>query len=372
MPSPRLPRRRAAIRQNAFPGHPILWPNLRHRAVWRPALGNGFTLIELLVVIAIIAILIALLLPAVQQAREAARRTQCKNNLKQIGLAIHSYVDTHRAFPPSACIAAASPSNNGSWSVHGRILPQLEQGNLAEQVDLMVAWDNQMAIDDVRVATYACPTDPLSATIRDPGANRPRLAPTTYGFNFGTWFIFDLATGRGGDGLFYPNARLSIGAISDGTSNTLLASEVKAWTPYARNTPPASTDIPSSAAIVASYAMACADQKLSAIDPTKNTGHTEWCDGRVHHQGFTTTLTPNTFVPFNDGGTPLDVDYNSWQEGRLGGGPTYAVITSRGYHTGSVNAAFADGSVRGISDSISLSVWRGLGTRAGGEVLGEF
>ena len=338
----------------------------------RRARRVGFTLIELLVVIAIIAVLIALLLPAVQAAREAARRTQCRNNLKQIALAVHNYVDAHRLFPPSACIAAASPSNNGSWSVHGRILPQLEQSNLANAVDLTIAWDNQLAIDGVKVPVYACPSDPNSDTLRDPGSGRPKLYPTTYGFNFGTWFIFDLATGRGGDGLFHPNAKISFGSLSDGTSNTLLAAEVKAYTPYGRNTPPGDTAVPDTAAVVASYVAACADKKISGTDPSKNTGHTEWCDGRVHHEGFTTTLTPNTFVPYEDAGVRLDVDYNSWQEGRLGGGPTYAAITSRSYHTGIVNAALADGSVRGISENINLGTWRGLGTRQGGEVVSNF
>ena len=109
---------------------------------------SGFTVIELLVVIAIIAILIALLLPAVQQAREAARRTQCRNNLKQIGLAIHNYADVCNYLPPSACInpTLTATGNNGSWGIHGRILPYLEQGNLSAKVDLSIAWDFQQSI----------------------------------------------------------------------------------------------------------------------------------------------------------------------------------------------------------------------------------
>lgn len=332
---------------------------------------RGFSLIELVVVIAIIAVLIALLLPAVQQAREAARRTQCKHNLKQIGLAVHNYVDTFSLFPPSACIASASAVNNGSWSVHGRILPQLEQSNLGNLVDLTVAWDNQLAIDNVRVPVYACPSDALGDMVRDPGSGRPHLYPTTYGFNMGTWFIFDLTTSRGGDGMFHPNARIGFGSVSDGASSTLLASEVKAWTPYARNTPPSDTSVPSTSQTVVEYVGACSDKKLNGTDPTKNTGHTEWCDGRVHHQGFTTTLPPNTLVAYEDGGVTLDVDYNSWQEGRLGGGPTYAAITSRSYHTGGVNSALVDGSVRFVGESVALPIWRAIGTRAGGEVIGE-
>lgn len=329
---------------------------------------RGFTLIELLVVIAIIAILIALLLPAVQQAREAARRAQCKNSLKQIGLAIHNYQDAHSAFPPSATIdlAMTSTANNGSWSVHGRILPFLEHATLYNRVDLSIAWDNQQAISGVKIPIYACPSDPRSDEIRDPGAGKALLYPTTYGFNFGTWFVFHPGTRQGGDGMFFPNSRLSFRDVLDGTSNTLLASEVKAWTAYRRNGGPPTTTIPNTAAEAAVVAGSGPD--------FKNTGHTEWPDGRVHHQGFTTTLPPNTVVNCTNAGVTYDCDYNSWQEGRDGsiGNPSYAIITSRSHHVGIVQLVLVDGSSRAVSQNLDLKVWRALGTRAGGEIAGEF
>ena len=330
---------------------------------------RGFTLIELLVVIAIIAILIALLLPAVQQAREAARRIECRNNLKQLALAVHTYAGANRLLPPGAAVdlSVTATGNNGSWGVHGRILPYLEQGNLYNQVDLTTAWDFQLAISALKIPGYSCPSDPNSDRIRDPGGGRAKLYPTTYGFNYGTWFVFDPATGRGGDGATYPNSALSFADFTDGTSNTLLAAEVKAFQAYNRNGGPPDTAVPQTVADVQTAVASGADFKVDS-------GHTEWPDGRVHHTGVTVTLTPNTAVPYAHNGVTYDADYNSWQEGRNGsaGAPTYAAITSRSYHPGLVNAALADGSVRGVSDTVSLPVWRALGSRNGGDPVSDF
>ena len=329
---------------------------------------RGFTLIELLVVIAIIAILIALLLPAVQQAREAARRTQCKNNLKQLGLALHNYVDANRYLPPGAAVdlSVTSTGNNGSWGVHGRLLPYLEQGNLYNNVDLTIAWDFQTAIDGLKIATFACPSDPGSDQVRDPGGGKVHLYPTTYGFNYGTWFVFNPTNGQGGNGAFFPNSKLSFAAFTDGTTNTLLAAEVKAWQPYTRNGGPSSTTIPGT--------IADAEAAVASGAQYKNTGHTEWPDGRVHHSGVTTTLAPNSRVEYNTGSEVVDADFNSWQEGKDGsaGNPTYAIITSRSFHEGIVNVALVDGSARSVSENIDLGLWRALGTRNQGEVISEF
>jgi prepilin-type N-terminal cleavage/methylation domain-containing protein len=340
---------------------------LRSVRVSRP----GFTLIELLVVIAIIAILVALLLPAVQQAREAARRTQCKNHLKQIALAMHNYESANNTLPPSMAIVPTL-TNNASWSIHGRLLPYLEQVNLYSQVDLSRAWGNFPVISNFRVPVYVCPSDPKSDRARDTGTNGIFLMPTCYGFNFGTWLVFNPATGAGGDGICFPNSRIRMADITDGTSNTLMASEVHAWTAYTRNGGPPSTAVPNDAATVAAYAGTGVRDRI--LPATKDgTGHTEWANGHSHHSGFTTTLTPNTNVVFVDNGVVYNnTDYASRQEGSHTTSVSYSALNSRSYHTGIVQSALCDGSVRAFSSNMSLTVWRSLGTRDSGEVLSEF
>lgn len=325
-------------------------------AVGRP---RGFTLIELLVVIAIIAILIALLLPAVQQAREAARRTQCKNNLKQIGLALHNYLDTYSVFPPSFCVDPATPG--GEWSIQARLLPYLELSTITQQIDFQQTYDVQPAVKTLRVEVYMCP-DEIKDEPRVDGSGTPIHYPVNYAFNGGTWMVWDNATRRKGDGAFAPNSAFRPRDFLDGTSTTLGFSEVKAFTPYLRDggnagpTPPPPTGI---SALGGSF--------------KQNSGHTEWVDGRVHQTGFTVTYPPNTKVPHTDGGvTYEEIDFTNCREDKSCTGPTYAAVTSRSYHAGVVNSLMMDGSVHTISENIDANVWRNLGSRNDGNPISDF
>jgi len=330
---------------------------------------RGFSLIELLVVVAIIGILVSLLLPAVQQAREAARRVQCKNNLRQMGLALHNYLDACTRFPPSYCVVpGVTTTVGGQWSFRARILPYLEQSNLQGLIRWHLAYSAQLDVATTRVPAFLCPSEINDMVRVNLETRLPRDYPANFAASFGTWKIWNPVDGTGGDGAFHPNSAFSTADFRDGTSNTLCAAEVKAYTPYVRNT---SADpgpaVPASAGFAAGMT---GDGCCIGPNVQQNTGQTEWADGLCQQSGFTTTFGPNTRVPHELGGTTYDIDFVSWREGTTASRVTYAALTSRSYHTGIVHALLMDGSVRAVADSIHLGTWRALGTRAGDEVLG--
>jgi prepilin-type N-terminal cleavage/methylation domain-containing protein/prepilin-type processing-associated H-X9-DG protein len=200
----------------------------------------GFTLIELLVVIAIIAILIALLLPAVQAAREAARRVQCVNNLKQIGLGLHNYHDALGAFPMSYATRAkfvdGQTDTAPGWGWAAMILPQLEQAPLFSAVNMVLAVESPQNATVVRtaMAAYVCPSDVTDGPfpVVDPAGNTlATLTPSSYAACVGNDQT-DSTTGLNNDGLgngtMFRNSRVRLADITDGSSQTILVGE-RAW-----------------------------------------------------------------------------------------------------------------------------------------------
>jgi prepilin-type N-terminal cleavage/methylation domain-containing protein len=321
---------------------------------------GGFTLVELLVVIAIMGILVGLLLPAIQAARESARSLQCKNNLHQLGVASHAYEDSYKCFP---CLGRFAPINGISRSIHARLLPFIEENGIFKQINFKDNYDNQPFVTQQRINTFLCPSERNDKPYRE---NAIRLLyPASYAFCYGTWFVYDPAAGQGGDGAIAVNDKLKPCSIRDGLHSTLYIAEVKTWTAYYRDggTPDAlGTPPPSSVEELTAY---CSGGGLKA-DPSL--GHTEWVDARVYHTGFATTFTPNTKVIFQG----YDIDFVSSREGRSDVKRTFAAVTARSYHPGIVNILLLDGSVRSANSDIDLAVWRALGTRAAGDIIGNF
>jgi len=260
----------------------------------------------------------------------------------------------------------------GQWSIHARVLPYLEQANLQNLINWSVAYSTQLNVAVTRVPTYLCPSE-INDVVRINATGTPRDYPANYAFNMGTWKIWDPTNGRIGDGSFHPNSGFTTAHFRDGTSNTLMAGEVRAYTSYLRNTneDPGPTP-PVSRTFASGFTPSAADDLNLGPDLMQNTGHTEWADGLSQQSGFTTTFTPNSIVPYVSVGATYDIDYISWREGTHATRVAYGAITARSYHSGIVHILLMDGSSRSVSENINLAVWRALGTRAGKEVIGEF
>ncbi|MEZ6055303.1 MAG: DUF1559 domain-containing protein [Planctomycetaceae bacterium] len=321
---------------------------------------QGFTLIELLVVIAIIAILVALLLPAVQSVREAARRSQCQDHMHNLVIAVHNYLGTNKVVPPSGCYGTGG---GGQWSVQARILPFLEGGNVYALANLSLPYVEGAPPATIRIPVYLCPSDPYDM------ARGSDHYPLSYGYNGGTWQVWDNTTGQGGNGAFVGNGSFSDAAYIDGMSNTIGFSEVRAFTPYVRDGSDFSsgTAMPTSVATISGASSGTLKgTQFGGLSPVAS-GHTEWVDPRIHQTGFTATFGPNTRVPVaGAGGSAVDGDFTNCREATSCTAPTFAAVTSRSLHPGGVHSVMMDGKVTFISENISLQVWQRLADRADG------
>jgi prepilin-type N-terminal cleavage/methylation domain-containing protein/prepilin-type processing-associated H-X9-DG protein len=337
---------------------------------------HGFTLIELLVVISIIGVLIALLLPAVQAAREASRRIQCANNLKQIGLAVHNYENAVGTLP-LGCVVTFDRANNpifGGWGITARILPYFEGQNQFNACNFTLP--NETPENDTAmrfgISAYLCPSDPKNRVIFiDDGQPRNN---TNYGFNRGDWYVWGTsASTPQPSSPFRVNVSVPLASVTDGLSNTLFAAEVKTHTPYLLNCSglryaplgtqpmPRSSDNPSTIVQYAGCSGGLAELRVDS-------GHSEWEDGNTSQAGFTTAWPPNMVTPGRFGNLSVpDTDLIAIREEN--GGPTFAAVTARSYHPGGVNVLMGDGSVRFAKSTINGTTWRALGTVGGGEVV---
>ena len=318
---------------------------------------KAFTLIELLVVIAIIAVLIALLLPAVQQAREAARRTQCRNNLKQIGLALHNYHELHQVFPPSYLVQPltdpimGTPNANGDngpgWTILFMLLPQLEQGNLYNAFNQDVpSWDPKNAkVAKTPLSVYRCPSDIAQSSVYDvvdscgTGANvLATFSLSNYVANAGQPEVWsdpgDLS--KLANGPLFRNGRISMRDVTDGLTNTVFMGEQTSyhtigatWVGIVPNSQTCPT---------ARFSFAGSDEAAPQINVHSGPGGPFEIPPVIHQ--------PNSNIGLVD--------------------EMYSM------HTEGCNVLLGDGSVRFASKYMDAVVWSNLATRAGGEVISSW
>ena len=340
----------------------------------------GFTLIELLVVIAIIAVLIALLLPAVQSAREAARRIQCTNNLKQLGLAMHNYESSNSAFAPRGIINWVT-GYTSQWSPTARISGYLDQGSLYNAMNFTLEYSDpsNSTVFGARLSVLTCPSDPNAQTLyTDPGGDGT-YAVSNFGWLAGDFFVYagiSPLAGTLSNGLFQFDRSSTMASITDGTSNTMFGAEVKSYYYQARHCYPGGSGLPPglTQAVPAppTNLMPGIMQSIMGSCKFLQVCHVRWNDGGVYYGGVTTAVTPNAIVAYTgsaQNGTFTSVDADLVTTDENDGGATFAAVTSRSYHPGGVNVLFADGSVHFIKSSINGLPWRALGTYGGGEVI---
>lgn len=333
---------------------------------------KGFTLIELLVVIAIIGILVSLLLPAVQQARESARRMQCQNNLKQLDLALQNHESVLREFPSGVVRRrwAQQPtwsSGHWAWGVFANLLPYVEQNSLHDELHLdkpllgappfFPILPEHRNVVNKPVGLYLCPSD--FGTVLD-----DRYRPLNYVACLGSGVrtpTQEAGTDSDVDGVFYANSRTRPRDITDGLSNTLAFSE----TTLGRGNPgpdgfvvftPPSQPEDVWAALFPWVTVTLSDSACNSAGAFGVTRGNTWASAS-HLSGFF-----NAYLPPNSPRSDCIIHYSF--------SPGWVAARSR--HINGVNTAFADGSVRFVSDTVDLTTWRSLSTRDGGETAGGF
>ena len=336
--------------------------------------SSGFTLIELLVVIAIIAILIALLLPAVQQAREAARRTQCKNNLKQIALAIHNYHDTFSVYPFGKGASYTGAPVYARWSQHAMLLPYIEQSNLYNSINFSAPPETPGMGGVINfMPAYVSPTGTNAVASRavvpmffcpsDRGVSDPWAGQNNYAANQGGW-LCDRSDSAGAasdnspsevqTGVFYFLSRCSSRDMTDGTSNTVFFSERR----RGQGRPDPKTDlfvIPHQTSLNATYATCQAINTATATPLTSKWGYS-WVMGENCCTQYNHVAVPNSNSCAGTGfpGTMTNMAMQ---------------VSASSLHTGGVQVMMGDGSTHFCSENVDLGVWRAIGSRAGGEVV---
>jgi prepilin-type N-terminal cleavage/methylation domain-containing protein/prepilin-type processing-associated H-X9-DG protein len=348
---------------------------------------HGFTLIELLVVIAIIAVLIALLLPAVQSAREAARRAQCVNNLKQLGLAVHNYVSQVGSFPaslvPNSTMLIVGWVDYASWAA--AILPELEQNPLYNALNFSISMGNagNNTVSFTQLATLLCPSESIT---QKPGSPMGTL---NYASNFG-----GPAPIRQWTGILVPapypndpfttwvngnNAYFGFASVTDGTSNTAMFSEkligllsdadVKRNSPDAiRSEFTASVNLPTSVIdtgnmqLALQFVQACNRIPGTQTDTIGASNGNGW-SWLYSWPEFSTSEDYNHFM------TPNTLSCTYPNDPWPGWGGVFAAVSASSNHPGGVNVGMGDGSVRFVKNSVNLQVWWALGSRNLGEVI---